>query len=499
MRKPSYQRTNSKGAFRRATKPSKVALGCAAGIAKASLDRAGLTVQFGSAAEADALCLPQWRACCKAPRKDGSVVLLVCAHCGAGDHLMRNCPRRLRLVVAGDSHCAVLGRLQHLLPLRISWVKVRGASAAGLGNPRSVLRAADAMLATLRASFVDDGGVDRIVIVAGQVDLDFVTPYRALRKARSDESPPVRATCPERCEARLAAYRATFEEQLARAIAGLSAFIGTRIAGASAPLLCASRVIVHGVHPPPLNNNSMALVIAKHIVAPDRPRARRPGDPRSTARGSTMEEEAAEAVAVAPLLVGAEAEAEADADAQRAAIASELLALLPTWQERTALSMEWNERVGRAVRNLGCAFVDVNAGGALLTARGASADEGGSVAGVVQNMWVKGEWAGASAASGEGGDIHLNQDELVHLYAARYAALLAVELAPPAAAAALPVAVCTATTTTSAGARVDGGDAAAAALRRIMLRDVAAVVVRVGKKKKAKKKRKRSNCEEERE
>ena len=332
QRTPSFQRTDATGAFRRATKPSKVALRSAAGTAKASLDQAGLTVQFGSAAEANALCLPQWRACCSRPRKDGTVLLLVCAHCGAGDHLMRKCPRRLRLVVAGDSHCAVLGRLQHLLPLRISWCKVRGASAAGLGNPRSVLRAADAMLATLRASFVDDGGADRIVIVAGQVDLDFVTPYRALRKARSAAA--VAAPKPQKA-ARLAVYRATFEEQLARAIAGLSAFITTRIAGASAPLLSASRVIVHGVHPPPLNNASMAIVIAKHIVAPDRPHARRPGDPRSTARGSTMEDDAAEEVAplvvraAAPAAAKAGAAVEVDADAERSAIASELLAV---WQ-----------------------------------------------------------------------------------------------------------------------------------------------------------------------
>ena len=406
---------------------------------------------------------------------------------------MRKCPRRLRLVVAGDSHCAVLGRLQHLLPLRISWCKVRGASAAGLGNPRSVLRAADAMLATLRASFVDDGGADRIVIVAGQVDLDFVTPYRALRKARSAAA--VAAPKPQKA-ARLAVYRATFEEQLARAIAGLSAFITTRIAGASAPLLSASRVIVHGVHPPPLNNGSMAIVIAKHIVAPDRPHARRPGDPRSTARGSTMEDDAAEEVAplvvraAAPAAAKAGAAVEVDADAERSAIASELLAVLPTWQERTALSLEWNERVGRAVRELGCAFVDVNADGALLTARGASAGVGRSVAGVVQHLWVKGEWAGASAGPGEGGDIHLNQDELVHVYAARYAALLAAELAPAAAAVAMPVTV--PSHAARAGVRADGGDAAAAALRQIMPREVAAAVVRVGKTKATKKKRKRS-------
>ena len=484
-RTPSFQRTDATGSFRRATRASKATLalpGTGAYTAKASLDRAGLSVLFSAgAAAAAALLRPECAARCSSARKDGSTLLLLCSSCGESGHLMRACSRRERVVVAGDSHSVVFRRVAAMLPLRLGWCKVRGASAAGLGNAQSTLGAAGAMVATLRSAFGrgrrSDGGAQRLVLIVGQVDLDFVVPYRALMLRRDSSADSSEEQDAEReSAAGRSLYRTVFEAQLVRAIAGLAAFIARVVearprllapsspetdAGGEEEARCddddvAARIVVHGVHPSPLHSSAMAAVVAKHIITPERP-PRRSGDPRSTVRGSRIDVELATASAGAP-------RSEAAQERARAELTAALLELLPPWRERTALSLEWNVRVGAAVRALGCRFVDVNASGALL-----ADDESG----VVDAKWCKREWEGAACLTrGDGGDVHLNHDEVAALYVQEYSTLLGFESPDDAAGAA----------TRGAAGAVDGGSAAEAALRTLLREDVAAMVTRVGKK-----------------
>lgn len=173
-------------------------------------------------------------------RRDGSLVLEVCACCGAGGHLAGSCPLRTRIAVVGDSHSAIWALLSQLyINTAMARVRVPGMSAQGLGNAQSRSQAASSIRAMLRQCFEGEGP-EWLFVVVGQVDIDFVLPFQRLRDP---------------------GY--TFERQLRCSTANVLHFLRSLTDGDDAVCsLPRERIVLHGVHLPPLGDEAMCTVLA---------------------------------------------------------------------------------------------------------------------------------------------------------------------------------------------------------------------------------------------
>ena len=441
-------------------------------------------------------------------RRDGSRFLQECGGCGAAGHLWSTCPRRHKICVVGDSHTSVWSVLQERY--RRAYVlrtRVGGMSAYGLANASSRSQAAN----RIRRALTHIPGVRWLVVVAGQVDVDFLFHYRCLRAADEggeDSAPAANAgadgavcqlvqqqrrqqrwwhggtfSSMNRCRcaaaffsvalllglqrrawrrrrlwALTASVACSFAASLAAAVrqsrsssssnkhrhsggggdnasrppvlsfasqtrASVGNLIGFLDALCRETSFARDRVVLHGVHLPPLNDAAMAAQMRFHLNRGKSPK-RAPIPPRRKKRKHRQQAGGAEpagAVAGRETEDGAQTCGEST-NARRVAVdvahhaapgdlgASEVVVL--PHAERTQRALDFNAALGAAARSAGFIFVDIAP--RLLDA----------ATGVVDTRFVKRVVlpSGAHTAQLDEQDIHLCDEQVAPLYEAAYTA-----------------------------------------------------------------------------
>ena len=114
-------------------------------------------------------------------RRDGSLFMLRCGGCEKWGHLWTKCCDRHKLLVVGDSHSSVWTTLQekHFRRAMVLRLRIGGMSAHGLANNNSRSQAA----VRIRHKIRQVQQLEWLVVVAGQVDVDFLAHLRLAARA----------------------------------------------------------------------------------------------------------------------------------------------------------------------------------------------------------------------------------------------------------------------------------------------------------------------------
>eukprot|EP01083_Nonionella_stella_P133389 405524_1 len=173
-------------------------------------------------------------------RKDNTSFLKYCANCLQPGHISGKCRNRFKLCVAGDSHTAFWGVASRFyINTKVARIRISGMSAQGLSNTKSHSQSSKSILSGFNKCH--DGNTGYLVIQIGQVDIDYVWYFRQMK------------------------YKNTlhFDDQIEMSINHLLSFLNDNVSKHSNQNV---KVIIHGVHPPPLSNEDMKQKLYHHFT-----------------------------------------------------------------------------------------------------------------------------------------------------------------------------------------------------------------------------------------
>eukprot|EP01084_Bolivina_argentea_P099880 179471_1 len=171
-------------------------------------------------------------------RKDNTKFIIYCSNCLSVGHASNKCNNRYKICVAGDSHTAYWGCANsHYINTDVVRIRIPGMSAQGLKNANSHLKSSNKIVSAFKNCH--NGNTGYLFIQIGQVDIDYVWYFRQMK------------------------YKNTlnFDDQINKSINNLFAFLNDQIINNKNV-----KIIIHGVHLPPLNNENMKQKLYDHFI-----------------------------------------------------------------------------------------------------------------------------------------------------------------------------------------------------------------------------------------
>ena len=217
-------------------------------------------------------------------RKDGTEFLLYCSNCLEPGHNIHTCQERYKICVAGDSHTSVWGcAARYYINTDVVRVRIPGMTAQGLMNKNSDSKSSQKIMAAFKNCH--KGNSRYLFIQIGQVDIDYVWYYRQLKYGNT----------------------LNFDDQIDKSINNLFTFLKDNIN-------INVKIIIHGVHLPPLNNKKMKHKLYQLFID------------RSELTKECLDENLR----------------------------------LPSHKERTRMALKFNEKLGQRCKQFGYYFVEIS-------------------------------------------------------------------------------------------------------------------------------------------
>ena len=223
-------------------------------------------------------------------RKDKTSFLIFCSNCLQPGHVSSKCIDRYKVCVTGDSHTAFWGvAARFYINTDVVRIRIPGMSAQGLINKDSHLKSAEKIISAFTKCHNGNSGY--LFIQIGQVDIDYVWYFRQMK------------------------YKNTlnFRDQIDKSIDNLFVFLRDNILNSTVKDQ-EVKIIVHGVHLPPLDNKDMRDKLYHHFM-------------------------------------------------NRAGLTKEYLdeyLILPSHRERTQMALQFNKKLKQKCKGFGCLFVEIS-------------------------------------------------------------------------------------------------------------------------------------------
>lgn len=334
-------------------------------------------------------------------RRDRSQFLIYCCNCFEPGHTSGKCNNRYKISVIGDSHTAVWGRALHFyVNSHVIRCRIAGMSAQGLTNKESQLQSAQKICKTLNKCH--SGNTQFIFIQIGQVDVDFVWYYRQInyilkqqneskdnKNDNTNDNTNDNANDNDNDNINKQEEKPSFKDQIERSTDRLFDFLENVLLKQDLPLFrpvnnngdgdnemkqensndVREKIIIHGIHLPPLNTKQMKIVLQKHFIERSKM--------DKTIAESFFHQENKENINDNDCSIG----------------------IIPSHVERTQMAFDFNRVLKEKAIKFGYRYVDV------------CNEIYDKQSGTVKNEYIKTECDT---------DIHLNPDKLVPIYHSKF-------------------------------------------------------------------------------